>query len=80
MGNGGRPRWKKALSTVRPISETAHVSAKDANARQRLRMARTIKAIARKGMVTTPPPATLRKRKNPESTTLRMEPIQSYTR
>src|SRR4029077_2068446 len=75
-GSGGRPRWKNALAAARISSAAAHVSTQVANARQCLRNASQTATAIRSGIVTIPPPSTLRKRASRVSTPLRTSSIQ----
>ena len=75
-GIGGRPRWKKILNHVRSASEAAHVRMKANIARNRRVNNSSRVTMIRSGIVTIPPPATLRNRKSPVSTTFRMSSIQ----
>ena len=75
-GSGGRPRWKNVLAAVRISSAAAHVITHVANARHRLRNASQTATAIRSGIVTIPPPRTLRKRASRVRTPLRMSSIQ----
>ena len=76
---GGRPRWKKIFSQVSSASDATQVSTKAEKATNRRRNSNQADTAKRSGIVTSPPPMTLRKVQMAVNTPLRTSSVQRST-